>query len=180
MQPIVEDQIYPNVTTGFTDSNAYLRELTLKSMLTLAPKLSQRTLSNSLLKFLAKLQVCQAPELPMTSFPLLLPSRRISCAMILSSHRGLCSIMCSSSWPNCRCAQHIRLPVQSLPLRLTSRRVSCAKILSSHNASYSIPSSSFWPNCRCAQHVRLPVQSLHVLLPLYCIAFAMSRFVQPA
>ena len=54
---MVEDQIYPNVTTGFTDSNAYLRELTLKSMLTLAPKLSQRTLSNSLLKFLAKLQV---------------------------------------------------------------------------------------------------------------------------
>ena len=57
MQSVVEEQIYPNVTTGFTDSNAYLRELTLKSMLTLAPKLSQRTLSNSLLKFLAKLQV---------------------------------------------------------------------------------------------------------------------------
>ncbi len=57
MQAVVEEQIYPNVTTGFTDSNAYLRELTLKSMLTLAPKLSQRTLSNSLLKFLAKLQV---------------------------------------------------------------------------------------------------------------------------
>ena len=57
LQSVVEEQIYPNVTTGFTDSNAYLRELTLKSMLTLAPKLSQRTLSNSLLKFLAKLQV---------------------------------------------------------------------------------------------------------------------------
>ena len=57
LQAVVEEQIYPNVTTGFTDSNAYLRELTLKSMLTLAPKLSQRTLSNSLLKFLAKLQV---------------------------------------------------------------------------------------------------------------------------
>ncbi len=57
VQSVVEEQIYPNVTTGFTDSNAYLRELTLKSMLTLAPKLSQRTLSNSLLKFLAKLQV---------------------------------------------------------------------------------------------------------------------------
>jgi len=51
LQSVVEEQIYPNVTTGFTDSNAYLRELTLKS------KLSQRTLSNSLLKFLAKLQV---------------------------------------------------------------------------------------------------------------------------
>ena len=57
MSQAVVEQTYPNVTTGFTDSNAYLRELTLKSMLTLAPKLSQRTLSNSLLKFLAKLQV---------------------------------------------------------------------------------------------------------------------------
>ena len=53
----MEEQIYPNVSTGFTDSNAYLRELTLKSMLVLAPKLSQRTLNQSLLKFLAKLQV---------------------------------------------------------------------------------------------------------------------------
>ena len=53
----VEEQIYPHVATGFTDTNAYLRELTLKSMLVLAPKLSQRTLNQSLLKFLAKLQV---------------------------------------------------------------------------------------------------------------------------
>ena len=42
--------------TGFTDSNAYLRELTLKSMLSLAPLLSQRTISQVLLKHLAKLQ----------------------------------------------------------------------------------------------------------------------------
>ena len=49
--------MYPHVTTGFSDSNAYLRELTLKSMLVLAPKLTQRTLNQSLLKFLAKLQV---------------------------------------------------------------------------------------------------------------------------
>ena len=57
MQGAVEEQIYPHVATGFTDSNAYLRELTLKSMLVLAPKLSQRTINQSLLKFLAKLQV---------------------------------------------------------------------------------------------------------------------------
>lgn len=56
-QSAVEEQIYPHVATGFTDSNAYLRELTLKSMLVLGPKLSQRTLNQSLLKFLAKLQV---------------------------------------------------------------------------------------------------------------------------
>ena len=56
----MEEQIYPHVSTGFGDSNAYLRELTLKSMLVLAPKLSQRTLNQSLLKSLAKLQVSPA------------------------------------------------------------------------------------------------------------------------
>ena len=57
MQTVVETQVYPHVASGFSDSNAYLRELTLKSMLVLAPKLSQKTLNQSLLKFLAKLQV---------------------------------------------------------------------------------------------------------------------------
>ncbi|CAL8461727.1 g1258 [Coccomyxa elongata] len=60
-QAVVEAQVYPHVATGFTDSNAYLRELTLKSMLVLAPKLSQKTLNQSLLKFLAKLQVDEEP-----------------------------------------------------------------------------------------------------------------------
>jgi hypothetical protein len=60
---VVEAQIYPHVATGFTDSNAYLRELTLKSMLVLAPKLSQKTINQSLLKFLAKLQVQAAAVL---------------------------------------------------------------------------------------------------------------------
>lgn len=44
--------------TGFSDQNAYIRELTLKSMLSLAPKLSHKTLTNSVLKHLSKLQVC--------------------------------------------------------------------------------------------------------------------------
>lgn len=52
----MDEQIYPAVQGGFTDGNAYLRELTLKSMLVMAPKLSQRTLNQSLLKHLAKLQ----------------------------------------------------------------------------------------------------------------------------
>jgi len=82
----VEEQIYPNVTTGFTDSNAYLRELTLKSMLTVAPKLSQKTLSNSLLKFLAKLQVsCTHLLLPL---PLLLPLLLL--AMFVLQHCSCC------------------------------------------------------------------------------------------
>lgn len=55
--------MYPHVATGFSDSNAYLRELTLKSMLVLAPKLSQKTLTQSLLKFLAKLQVSLSPAM---------------------------------------------------------------------------------------------------------------------
>ncbi len=60
-QAAVEEQVYPHVATGFTDSNAYLRELTLKSMLVLAPKLSQKSLNQSLLKYLAKLQARPRP-----------------------------------------------------------------------------------------------------------------------
>lgn len=43
--------------TGFSDANAYIRELTLKSMLSLAPKLTNKTLVNNVLKHLSKLQV---------------------------------------------------------------------------------------------------------------------------
>ncbi|KAF9591028.1 hypothetical protein IFM89_001238 [Coptis chinensis] len=35
---IVDEQVYPHVATGFSDTSAFLRELTLKSMLVLAPK----------------------------------------------------------------------------------------------------------------------------------------------
>lgn len=58
---LVDEQIFPHVATGFSDSSAFLRELTLKSMLVLAPKLSQRTISGSLLKYLSKLQVDEEP-----------------------------------------------------------------------------------------------------------------------
>lgn len=50
-------QIYNHVASGFSDANPYLRELTLKSLAVLGPKLSQKTLNQSLLKHLAKLQV---------------------------------------------------------------------------------------------------------------------------
>ncbi|XP_075666303.1 uncharacterized protein LOC142636110 isoform X1 [Castanea sativa] len=60
---IVDEQVYPHVATGFSDTSAFLRELTLKSMLTLAPKLSQRTISGSLLKYLSKLQVDEEPAI---------------------------------------------------------------------------------------------------------------------
>ncbi|KAF3553740.1 hypothetical protein F2Q69_00017776 [Brassica cretica] len=60
---IVDEQVYPHVATGFADTSTFLRELTLKSMLVLAPKLSQRTLSGSLLKYLSKLQVDEEPAI---------------------------------------------------------------------------------------------------------------------
>ncbi|KAK2982402.1 hypothetical protein RJ640_026245 [Escallonia rubra] len=59
----IDEQVYPHVATGFTDTSAFLREMTLKSMLVLAPKLSQRTLSGSLLKYLSKLQIDDEPAI---------------------------------------------------------------------------------------------------------------------
>ncbi|XP_078446566.1 kinase family with ARM repeat domain-containing protein isoform X2 [Wolffia australiana] len=60
---IVDEQVFSHVATGFSDTSAFLRELTLKSMLILAPKLSQRTLTGSLLKYLSKLQVDEEPAI---------------------------------------------------------------------------------------------------------------------
>ncbi|XP_010554724.1 PREDICTED: probable inactive serine/threonine-protein kinase scy1 [Tarenaya hassleriana] len=60
---IVDEQVFPHVSTGFSDTSPFLRELTLKSMLVLAPKLSQRTISGSLLKYLSKLQVDEEPAI---------------------------------------------------------------------------------------------------------------------
>ncbi|KAK3284628.1 hypothetical protein CYMTET_7730 [Cymbomonas tetramitiformis] len=53
---VVDEQVFPNLASGFTDATPFLRELTLKSTLALAPKLSQRTINQNLLKHLAKLQ----------------------------------------------------------------------------------------------------------------------------
>lgn len=61
--PIVDEQVYVHVATGFSDTSAFLRELTLKSMLILIPKLSQRTITGSLLKYLSKLQVDEEPAI---------------------------------------------------------------------------------------------------------------------
>ncbi|KAE8723643.1 hypothetical protein F3Y22_tig00012104pilonHSYRG00040 [Hibiscus syriacus] len=60
---VVDEQVYSHVAAGFADTSAFLRELTLKSMLLLAPKLSQRNLSGSLLKYLSKLQVDEEPAI---------------------------------------------------------------------------------------------------------------------
>ena len=54
---LVNDQLFTNIAAGFADSTAYLRELTLKSIIPLIPKLNTRNLNSELLKYLAKLQV---------------------------------------------------------------------------------------------------------------------------
>ncbi|XP_050916758.1 uncharacterized protein LOC127131918 [Lathyrus oleraceus] len=60
----VDEQVYPHVATGFSDTSTFFRGLTFKSMLVLAPKPSQRTLSGSLLKHLSKLQVDEEAAIP--------------------------------------------------------------------------------------------------------------------
>ncbi|CAD6893245.1 unnamed protein product [Tilletia controversa] len=54
---VVCDKIWPRLITGFHDTVPALREATLRSILPLAPKLSDRILNNDLLRYLAKTQV---------------------------------------------------------------------------------------------------------------------------
>jgi len=54
---VLDQQVFPQVLTGYTDSTAYVRELTLKCTPIMAPKLQQKTINQNLLKFLSKLQV---------------------------------------------------------------------------------------------------------------------------
>ncbi|MEW5318095.1 MAG: hypothetical protein WDW38_009346 [Sanguina aurantia] len=60
---VVEEQIFPQLQSGFGDAHAYIRELTLKSVLTLGPKLSSKTLNQSVLKHLNKLQQDEEPSI---------------------------------------------------------------------------------------------------------------------
>ncbi|EST07069.1 Protein kinase domain protein [Kalmanozyma brasiliensis GHG001] len=54
---LVSDKLWPNLITGFNDSVPVIREATLKAILPLAPKLSDRILNNDLLRVLARTQV---------------------------------------------------------------------------------------------------------------------------
>jgi SCY1-like protein 1 len=51
---IVNDKIFPQMVTGFTDLAPVVREQTVKAVLTVIPKLSDRTVNGELLKYLAK------------------------------------------------------------------------------------------------------------------------------
>lgn len=55
------DTIYPNLATGFSDATPIIREQTLRAVSIIAPKLQKKTINNSLLRYLAKLQVDQEP-----------------------------------------------------------------------------------------------------------------------
>ncbi|KAG1758923.1 armadillo-type protein [Suillus occidentalis] len=52
----VVDKIWPNLQTGFTDTVAVIREATVRAIILLSPKLSDRILNNELLRHLARLQ----------------------------------------------------------------------------------------------------------------------------
>ncbi|KAI9329125.1 armadillo-type protein [Zopfochytrium polystomum] len=58
---LVNDKIFVNLATGFLDTNAIIREATLKSVLVLMPKLNERIVNNDLLRYLAKLQTDEEP-----------------------------------------------------------------------------------------------------------------------
>lgn len=57
----VTNQVFPNVATGFTDTVPIIREQTIKSILYLVPKLSERVINYDLLKYMAKLQMDEEP-----------------------------------------------------------------------------------------------------------------------
>ncbi|KAG1851412.1 armadillo-type protein [Suillus subluteus] len=50
------DKIWPNLQTGITDTLSVIREATVRTIILLSPKLSDRILSNELLHHLARLQ----------------------------------------------------------------------------------------------------------------------------
>lgn len=53
-QKFVNDKMFPNLVTGFADTAPVIREQTVKSVLTIIPKLSDRIINGELLKQLAK------------------------------------------------------------------------------------------------------------------------------
>lgn len=57
LQPqVVNDQIFPQVAHGFLDTNATIREQTVKSIIHLAPKLNYNNLNVEVLRHFARLQ----------------------------------------------------------------------------------------------------------------------------
>ncbi|KDR75324.1 hypothetical protein GALMADRAFT_226987 [Galerina marginata CBS 339.88] len=59
----VSDKIFPHLQLGFSDTVALIREATVKSIILLAPKLSDRLINNDLLRLLAKTQMDPEPSI---------------------------------------------------------------------------------------------------------------------
>ncbi|KAK9480662.1 armadillo-type protein [Lipomyces japonicus] len=57
----VNDKIFPDLLTGFTDVAPVIREQTVKAVLVIVPKLSDRNINNDLLRHLAKAQNDEQP-----------------------------------------------------------------------------------------------------------------------
>lgn len=55
-QDVVNNQIFPNIASGFMDTNPVVREATVKAMLHLAAKLNYKNLNEELMKHFARLQ----------------------------------------------------------------------------------------------------------------------------
>ncbi|WAQ86687.1 hypothetical protein PtA15_7A415 [Puccinia triticina] len=81
---VVVEKIWPNLLTGFTDTVPIIREATVKSVLLLAPKLSERILNNDLLRHLAKTQMDVEPGIRTNTCILL---GRLSKSLTLSTCR---------------------------------------------------------------------------------------------
>lgn len=57
LQPnVLNSQVFPEIVHGFTDTNATIREITVKSILHVAPKLNHNNLNVELMKHFARLQ----------------------------------------------------------------------------------------------------------------------------
>eukprot|EP01147_Barroeca_monosierra_P009081 gene9082-10353_t len=60
---VVSNDIFPHVANGFSDTVPALREETVKSMLLLAPKLTQTILERDVIKHFARLQTDERPSI---------------------------------------------------------------------------------------------------------------------
>ena len=58
---LINEKVFPSVAMGFLDQNPAIRELTIISIVHLAPKLNKNCIDNILLKALAKMQVDPEP-----------------------------------------------------------------------------------------------------------------------
>ena len=60
---IVNDKIFPSFVNGFNDTAPGIREGTLKAVILITPLLSERNVNNDLLRYLAKCQIDEEPNI---------------------------------------------------------------------------------------------------------------------